>query len=95
MVSPSQHPHAGSRTVYLQSSLLTGDKKGAVNLGPKIFFFWGALCFLRALFAYLLIPEIKGLSLEQVDRMLMETSPHKIANWVPTTRFSQEIRHTE
>ncbi|KAI1034830.1 hypothetical protein LB504_004400 [Fusarium proliferatum] len=77
------------------SPYMTGDEKGAVNLGPKVFFFWGALCFLGALFAYFLVPEMKGLSLEQVDRMLEESSPRKSANWVPTTTFAQEMGHTE
>ncbi|KAK2689360.1 hypothetical protein QWA68_011377 [Fusarium oxysporum] len=77
------------------SPYMTGDEKGAVNLGPKVFFFWGALCFLGAVFAYFLVPEMKGLSLEQVDRMLMETSPRKSAKWVPTTTFAQEMGHTE
>jgi MFS family permease len=77
------------------SPYMTGDEKGAVNLGPKVFFFWGALCFLGAIFAYSLVPEMKGLSLEQVDRMLMETSPRKSARWVPTTTFAQEMGHTE
>ncbi|KAM5342144.1 hypothetical protein ACJ41O_015175 [Fusarium nematophilum] len=70
---------------------MTGDEKGAVNLGPKVFFFWGSLCFLGALFAYFLVPEMKGLSLEQVDRMLEETSPRQSAKWVPTTTFAQEM----
>ncbi|RYC87187.1 putative glucose transporter rco-3 [Fusarium oxysporum f. sp. narcissi] len=77
------------------SPYMTGDEKGAVNLGPKVFFFWGALCFLGAVFAYFLVPEMKGLSLEQVDRMLMDTSPRKSAKWVPTTTFAQEMGHTE
>ncbi|KAG5809007.1 hypothetical protein H9Q74_011494 [Fusarium xylarioides] len=61
------------------SPYMTGDEKGAVNLGPKVFFFWGALCFPGAVFGYFLVPEMKGLCLEQVDRMLMETSPRKSA----------------
>ncbi|KAF6821997.1 hypothetical protein CPLU01_12275 [Colletotrichum plurivorum] len=74
---------------------MTGDEKGAVNLGPKIFFFWGSLCFLGTCFAYFLVPEMKGLSLEQVDRMLEETSPRKSAAWVPTTTFAAEMGHVQ
>ncbi|KAK1148908.1 hypothetical protein N8T08_007580 [Aspergillus melleus] len=69
---------------------MTGDEKGAVNLGPKVFFFWGALCFMGAVFAYFLVPEMKGLSLEQIDRMLEETNPRNSAQWAPTTTFTQE-----
>ncbi|WAO97325.1 MFS domain-containing protein [Fusarium falciforme] len=74
---------------------MTGDEKGAVNLGPKVFFFWGSLCLLGAMFSYFFIPEMKGLSLEQVDRMLEETSPRKSAKWVPTSTFAQEMGRTE
>jgi MFS family permease len=28
---------------------MTGDEKGAVNVGPKVFFFWGSPCFLGAM----------------------------------------------
>ncbi|KAL0937071.1 MFS monosaccharide transporter [Colletotrichum truncatum] len=74
---------------------MTGDEKGAVNLGPKIFFFWGSLCFLNTLFAYFLVPEMKGLSLEQVDQMLAETTPRNSAKWVPTTTFAAEMGHLQ
>ncbi|BCS27882.1 sugar porter family MFS transporter [Aspergillus puulaauensis] len=74
---------------------MTGDEEGAVNLGPKVFFFWGSLCFLGTVFAYFLVPEMKGLSLEQVDRMLEETSPRKSAGWVPSTTFVQEMGHVD
>ncbi|KAB8269052.1 general substrate transporter [Aspergillus minisclerotigenes] len=74
---------------------MTGDEEGAVNLGPKVFFFWGSLCLLGALFAYFLVPEMKGLSLEQVDLMLAETSPRKSAQWAPRTTFAQEMAHVE
>ncbi|KAK6816024.1 hypothetical protein RU639_009008 [Aspergillus parasiticus] len=74
---------------------MTGDEEGAVNLGPKVFFFWGSLCLLGALFAYFLVPEMKGLSLEHVDLMLAETSPRKSAQWAPRTTFAQEMAHVE
>ena len=30
---------------------------------------WGSLCVISVLFAYFLVPETKGLSLEQVDEL--------------------------
>ncbi|KAK2667307.1 Sugar/inositol transporter [Fusarium oxysporum f. sp. vasinfectum] len=54
--------------------------------------FWN--CVLAVISPYMTGDE-KGLSLEQVDRMLMETSPRKSAKWVPTTTFAQEMGHTE
>lgn len=76
------------------SPYMTGDEEGAVNLGPKVFFFWGALCLLGSVFSYFIIPEMKGLSLEQIDRMLEETNSRHSAKWVPTTTFAQEMGHT-
>lgn len=73
------------------SPYLTGDERGAVNLGPKVFFFWGALCLFGTIFAYFLVPEMKGLSLEQIDQMLEETSPRHSARWVPTTTFAEDM----
>lgn len=61
---------------------MVDEDKG--NLGSKVFFVWGATCALCAVFAWALVPETKGLALEQVDRMLDEVSPRKSAGWVPT-----------
>src|ERR1035438_2133042 len=51
--------------------LYLADKQYA-NLSSKIFFMWGSLCIISVLFAFFLVPETKGLSLEQIDRMLEE-----------------------
>lgn len=37
------------------------------------------------------MPETKGLSLEQVDRMLEETTPRTSAKWVPHSTFAGEM----
>jgi MFS transporter, SP family, sugar:H+ symporter len=44
------------------------------NLRSKVLFVYGSTCALCLLFAYFSVPETKGLSLEQVDRMLHTTS---------------------
>jgi MFS family permease len=54
------------------------------NLKSKVFFVWGATCTMCVVFAYFLVPETKGLSLEQVDRMLDETTPRQSAKWEPS-----------
>ena len=72
---------------------MVGTDKG--NLGPKVFFIWGALCTACFLYAYLLIPETKGLSLEQVDRMLEETTPRTSAAWKPTSTFAADMGLTK
>ncbi|KAF2464250.1 general substrate transporter [Lindgomyces ingoldianus] len=64
------------------------------NLKSKVFFVWGATCTLCVFFAYFFVPETKGLSLEQVDRMLEETTPRTSASWVPHDTFADEsTRH--
>lgn len=68
---------------------MVGKDKG--NLGPKVFFIWGSLCALCFVYAYLLVPETKGLTLEQVDRMMEETTPRTSARWVPKTTFAAEM----
>jgi SP family sugar:H+ symporter-like MFS transporter len=35
-----------------------------------------------------MVPETKGLSLEQVDRMLEETTPRTSSKWVPHETFA-------
>ncbi|KAA1088884.1 Solute carrier 2 (Facilitated glucose transporter) member 8 [Puccinia graminis f. sp. tritici] len=40
---------------------------GQAGLGVKVFWLWAALCFAALTFSFFLIPETKGLSLEQVD----------------------------
>ncbi|KAL3428057.1 hypothetical protein PVAG01_01566 [Phlyctema vagabunda] len=69
--------------------------KDYANLGPKIFFMWGSLCMISFAFAYFLVPETKGLSLEQVDKMLEETTPRQSRNWVPHSTFASEMGFVE
>lgn len=64
-------------------------------MGPKVFFLWGALCCISFSFAYFLVPETKGLSLEQIDKMLEETTPRTSTKWVPHSTFAQEMGLTE
>jgi sugar porter (SP) family MFS transporter len=68
---------------------MVGKDKG--NLGPKVFFIWGSLCAVCFVYSYLLIPETKGLSLEQVDRMFEETTPRHSSKWVPHSTFAADM----
>lgn len=61
------------------------------NLKTKVFFLWGSTCATCAVFAYFMVHESKGLSLEQVDKMMEEVTARKSANWKPTTTFSSEM----
>lgn len=56
---------------------------------------WGGLCCVSLAFAYFLVPETKGLTLEQVDRMMEETSPRTSAKWVPHSTFAADMKLAE
>lgn len=88
---------------YITPYMVDKDKG---DLKSKVFFVWGATCTLCVVFAYFLVPETKGLSLEQVDRMLEETTPRTSAKWRPAKSYagaveksdalaSQDIEHHE
>ncbi|KAJ8127952.1 hypothetical protein O1611_g5683 [Lasiodiplodia mahajangana] len=70
--------------------LVSADK---ANLGPKVFFLWGSLCIFSTLFAYFLVPELKGLSLEQADMCMAAVSPRKSAGWRPDHTFATDMQH--
>lgn len=55
----------------------------------------GGLCTCCLVYAYFLVPETKGLSLEQVDQMLEETTPRTSARWRPHKTFASEMGLTE
>jgi hypothetical protein len=70
---------------YITPYMVDKDKG---NLGAKVFFVWGTTCTLCVFFAYFFVPETKGLSLEQVDRMLTETTPRTSSKWVPNSTYA-------
>lgn len=58
------------------------------NMKSSVFFVWGGLCTCAFVYAYFLVPETKGLSLEQVDKMLEETTPRTSSKWKPHSTFA-------
>ncbi|EPQ56379.1 MFS monosaccharide transporter [Gloeophyllum trabeum ATCC 11539] len=50
---------------------------GNADLSVKVFFVWGSTCACCILFTYFFIPEMKGLSLEQVDILYQNTTPRR------------------
>jgi len=54
---------------------LVNSGKGDAGLHVKVFFIWGSTCFCCIIFAYLCVPETKGLSLEQVDILYQHSWP--------------------
>ena len=61
------------------------------NLRSSVFFVWGGLCTCAFVYAYFLVPETKGLSLEQVDKMLEQSTPRTSSKWKPTRTFASEM----
>jgi MFS transporter, SP family, sugar:H+ symporter len=67
------------------------DQTRTGGLGVKVFFVWGALCFTCAIFAYAVVPETKGLTLEQVDRMMEEVSARRSGRWLPRENWARDL----
>jgi SP family sugar:H+ symporter-like MFS transporter len=65
------------------------------NMGSKVFFVWGSLCIGCFLWAYFIVFETKGLSLEQVDKLLVESTPRASKNWVPHETFASHMHRDE
>lgn len=72
---------------------MVGEARG--NMKSSVFFVWGALCTCAFVYTYFLVPETKGLSLEQVDKMMEETTPRTSAKWKPTTTFAASAAAAE
>lgn len=53
------------------------------NLGSKVFFIWGSTCALAVVYAYLIVYETKGLSLEAIDAMMRQVWPWQSKGWRP------------
>nr|BAK06754.1 predicted protein [Hordeum vulgare subsp. vulgare] len=60
------------------------------NLRSSVFFVWGGLCACAFVYSYFMVPETKGLTLEQVDQMLSETTPRTSSKWKPHATFAQQ-----
>jgi SP family sugar:H+ symporter-like MFS transporter len=54
---------------------LVNTGKGNAGLGVKVFFIWGGCCLSCFAFTYFFIPETRGLSLEQIDVLYINSTP--------------------
>ncbi|KAI7478306.1 general substrate transporter [Hortaea werneckii] len=68
---------------------MTDEGKG--GLGVRVFFVWGALCATCAGFAYAFVPETRGLTLEQVDRMMEEVSARRSDKWQSREDWARDL----
>ncbi|ERT03008.1 hypothetical protein HMPREF1624_01312 [Sporothrix schenckii ATCC 58251] len=64
-------------------------------LVSSVFYVWFGLCTCAFVYTYFLVPETKGLTLEQVDLMMEEATPRTSAKWRPTKTFASGIAHGE
>lgn len=71
---------------------MVGEDQG--NLRSSVFFIWGGLCTSAFVYTYFLVPETKGLSLEQIDKMMEESTPRTSAKWRPTKTFAEAMGKT-
>lgn len=65
---------------------MVGSDKG--DMKSSVFLVWGGLCTCAFVYTYFLVPETKGLTLEQVDKMMDETTPRTSAKWKPHSTFA-------
>ena len=67
------------------------QNEGYGNLGSKIGFLWGAFSVVNLVWVYFIVPEMKGLSLEQLDYLYANNTPtRKFKGY----HFSDEILAT-
>lgn len=79
--------------IAVTTPYMVGENYG--NLRSSIFFLWGGLCTAAFVYAYFLVPETRGLSLEQIDIMMEETTPRTSADWKPTKTFASAMINEE
>jgi sugar porter (SP) family MFS transporter len=48
---------------------MVSEGEGYADLGPRVFYVWGAFCILAAIFVYYMVYETSKISLEQIDEM--------------------------
>ena len=60
---------------YSAAPYMVSSDPGSADLGTKVFYIWGSMCFCCIIFAYFCVPETKGLSLEQIDLLYQNVAP--------------------
>jgi len=70
-----------------------GTDDGTANMGPKIFFLWGAFCILAIFFVWFMVYETSKISLEQIDEMYERVDyAWNSTNFEPSWSF-QQLQH--
>lgn len=76
----------GSASNWFWNFMLSWFSPGlSKQYGPFIMLIFGSITYAAGVFVYFVLPETRGLSLEQVDEMYkLNIAPWKSASWVPT-----------
>jgi hypothetical protein len=81
---------------FVTPYMVDSKASGGADLGTNIAFLWGGLNFACLAYVYFLIPETRGLTLEQVDELFeKQVTPRKSAKWVPTESYAEILRANE
>ncbi|KAH6681116.1 glucose transporter rco-3 [Plectosphaerella plurivora] len=69
---------------------MVGEGAGYGDIGPKIFFLWGAFCIIAILFVWCMVFETSKVSLEQIDEMYERVDyAWNSTRFVPSWSFQQ------
>lgn len=72
------------------SPYMVEEGNGYADMGTRVFFVWGALCVVAAVFAWAMVFETSKISLEQIDEMYERvTFAWKSENFEPSWSFQQ------
>jgi hypothetical protein len=81
---------------FVTPYMVDSKASGGADLGTNIAFLWGGLNFACLAYVYFLIPETRGLTLEQVDELFeKQVTPRQSAKWVPTESYAEILRVNE
>ncbi|KAJ1568377.1 hypothetical protein HK096_006723 [Nowakowskiella sp. JEL0078] len=68
--------------IGLITPFMVNSGAGNANLGSNVFFIWGTTCAMCFVFVYFFVPETKGLSLEQIDELIENTTPRESTKYI-------------
>lgn len=73
--------HTRGRPYSHPLSYLVNTGPGNAGLKSNVFWIWGGCCLIAAVITYVLVPETKQLSLEQIDLIYLNATPRTSAKY--------------
>jgi hypothetical protein len=89
LIPPFKPKLMNPQIIAVITPYMVGADRG--NMKSSVFFVWGGLCTAAFVYAWFLVPETKGLTLEQVDKMMEESTPRTSSKWRPTRTFAGSV----